>query len=201
MNDFAASLIKIGAIKFGHFKLKLHEKYPDAPLSPIYIDLRLLRSFPDAMKLAVNVYKELASGLEFDALADIPTAATPITSILSYIIRKPMISPRMDKKSHGTKQSIDGAFRNGDKILLIDDLITKADSKLEAIKILEDNGLIIRNILVLLDREQGGIQALSEKGYECRSGFALRNLLQFYSTNGIISKGDFVRTMEYLESA
>jgi orotate phosphoribosyltransferase len=193
-------LIKMGAVKFGSFRLKLHDKFPDAPLSPIYIDLRLLRSFPDAMKSSVSVYQELAAGLQFDLLADIPTAATPITAVLSYITRIPMISPRMGQKDHGTTLPIDGKYEKRQVVLVVDDLITKADSKLAGISVLEDNGLVVRDLVVLIDREQGGVEALHEKGYACHCAFRLTDLLSYYSQNGMISSDDYLRTLKYLES-
>src|SRR3989344_4769836 len=78
----ADSLFEIGAIKFGAFRLRLHETYPDAPLSPIYVDLRMLRRFPKEKALAIGQYEQLILPLRYDLLADIPTAATPIVASL-----------------------------------------------------------------------------------------------------------------------
>ncbi len=133
--ELVLQLFDIGAIKFGAFKLKLHEKKPDAPLSPLYIDLRILRSFPAVMDLAIHVYKELIHGLNFDLIADVPTAATPIVAILSHELKIGMISPRKDEKEHGIMAKIDGVFQKGNVVLLVDDLVTQADSKLEAIHV------------------------------------------------------------------
>ncbi len=58
---FADALLECGAVKFGAFRLKLHEREPDAPLSPIYVDLRVLRSWPDAIDTAVAVLAEMIS--------------------------------------------------------------------------------------------------------------------------------------------
>src|SRR4051812_18973061 len=154
----ALGLFDIGAVKFGEFKLKLHEKDPSAPLSPIYIDLRILRSFPDVIDTAVDVYLEMSKGLMFSLLADIPTAATPIVALISHKSRVPMISPRSDLKQHGIRRSIDGIYGKGQIVLLVDDLITRADSKLESLAVLSENGLKVHDIVVLIDREQGGVQ-------------------------------------------
>lgn len=197
----ALELFDIGAIKFGAFRLKLHEKKPDAPLSPIYIDLRILRSFPETMESVIEVYKELIGGLEFDAYADVPTAATPMVAILSYQTKIPMISPRKEEKAHGIKRTIDGAFEEGQVALLIDDLITKADSKLEAIAILEENDLKVRDIVVLIDREQGGVQELEKRGYTPHIAFKLRELLGFYLEMARISRDEYERTITYLGNA
>ena len=196
--QLAVELLNIGAIKFGNFRLKLHEKNPDAPLSPIYIDLRLLRSFPDVIDSAVFVYRDLSKDFLFDVYADVPTAATPIVAILSHTTRIPMISPRKEEKKHGTKVPIDGVFKLGQKVLLVDDLITNAASKVETISVLEENGLSVSGVIVLIDREQGGKAELEKNGYTCRAAFRLTELLEFYCRTGLISRDDYRRTMDYL---
>ena len=194
----AEQLFSIGAIKFGAFRLKLHEKNPDAPLSPVYIDLRVLRSFPQAMDLAIEVYMALISGLKFDLLADVPTAATPIVAILSYLMKVPMISPRKDAKAHGITRQLDGTFNIGQTALLIDDLITQAESKLEAISTLEANGLVVKDVVVLVDREQGGARQLEAAGYKLRRAFKLDELLLFYLKADKIDQSQYDRTINYL---
>jgi uridine monophosphate synthetase len=197
----AVGLLEIGAVKFGEFTLKLHEKNPDAPLSPIYIDLRILRSFPDVIDAVVNVYVEMIKELEFDLLADIPTAATPIVALISHRTRVPMISPRASIKKHGIKRAIDGIYSEGQIVLLVDDLITRADSKLESASVLSENGLNVKDIAVLIDREQGGIEALTQVGITCHIGFGLKELLHFFLQANKISAEQFERTVDYLRNS
>lgn len=196
--ELASGLFDIGAVKFGEFRLKLHEKTPDAPLSPIYIDLRILRSFPDVIDAAVDVYLEMIKGLEFDLLADVPTAATPIVALLSHRTRVPMISPRSDVKSHGTGRTIDGVYKEGQTALLVDDLITRADSKIESAKVLSENGLHVKDIAVLVDREQGGVQAVGEVGITCHIAFGLKELLRVFWEDNKIGAEQYERTVAYL---
>ena len=190
-----------GAIKFGVFRLKLHERKPDAPLSPIYIDLRVLRSFPPVMDSAVEVYMELIRDLKFDLFADVPTAATPIVAILSHLMKVPMVSPRKDDKEHGISRKIDGAFEAGQTALLIDDLITHAESKLETISTLKANGLTVKDVVVLVDREQGGAEQLETAGYKFHCAFKLSELLQFYQQEGEIDQSEYERTITYLRAS
>jgi orotate phosphoribosyltransferase len=197
----ALQLFEVGAVKFDGFKLKLHEKNPDAPRSPIYVDLRIVRSFPDVMDSVVEMYMELMQGLYFDVLADVPTAATPIVAVLSHKLRVPMISPRKEEKKHGIKRPIDGQFKAGQIALLIDDLITLAESKLEAIEVLEENGIVVRDVLVLLDREQGGVNGLEQEGYKCHLAFKLKELMKFYLDSGKISRAKYDETITYLEGS
>jgi len=196
--DLAEELLRLGCVRFGQFRLKLHERNPDAPLSPIYLDLRSIRSFPALVDLAVEVYKDLSRGLEFDRYADVPTGVTPIVAVLSHNTRVPMISPRLDAKSHGLTRRVDGHFEAGQVVLLIDDLITQADSKFEAISVLEGSGLVVRDVLVLVDREQGGAAELTQRGYSCRAALTLRGMLEAYLSASRISPDDYSRTLDYL---
>ena len=197
--QLALELFGIGAIKFGAFRLKLHEKRPDAPLSPIYVDLRILRSCPFTMKAVVKVFERMSEGFEFDCYADVPTAATPIVAVLSCETWVPMITPR-EPKTHGAIGSIDGVFEPGQTVLLIDDLVIRADSKLEAIKTLEGNKLIVRDVLVLVDREQGGPEQLREAGYTLHAAFKLSQLLRYYVRVGKIDQNKYDEVMTYLET-
>lgn len=138
-HSVAKRLLESGAVRFGSFRLKLHEENPGAPLSPYYINLRILRSFPHLMECTAQLYLDLAQGLVFDLLADVPTSATPTVAMMSYLSKIPMITPRSDVKSHGLTTQVDGIFREGQVVLLVDDIITTADSKLEAIRVLEGN--------------------------------------------------------------
>jgi len=197
----AEQLFEINAIKFGAFRMKLHETNPTAPLSPIYIDLRILRSFPKTMDAAIVLYIDIVKNLSFDILADVPTAATPIVAILSNRIQVPMISPRRDEKGHGIVRKIDGVFQPGQTALLVDDLITQAHSKLETIRSLEENGLKVNEVVVLVDREQGGPEQLEAAGYKFYSALKLSDILNFYLDSNKINQEQYQRTITYLKSS
>jgi orotate phosphoribosyltransferase len=178
---FADGLLATSAVQFGAFRLKLHERQPDAPLAPIYVNLRVLQSFPDAMDATVEALRELieARALRFTRLAGIPMAATPLTAVLSHVTRMPMLTPR-EPKTHGLAGAIDGAYTPGETVLVIDDLVTHADSKLEAIAVLESAGLVVHDVAVLVDREQGGAAQLAAAGYTLHTAVTLHQLLDYW---------------------
>jgi orotate phosphoribosyltransferase len=196
---FADALLGCGAVKFGTFRLKLHETQPEAPLSPIYLDLRMLQSFPDAMDAAVAALGEVieTAGLRFARYAGIPLAATALVAVLSHVTRVPMITPR-EAKSHGTADTINGAFTPGETVLAIDDVVSHAESKLEAIRVLEANGLVVRDVAVLVDREQGGPQQLAAAGYALHAAVRLRQLLDHWRATGGIDGATYARVAEYV---
>jgi len=195
----ADALLACGAVQFGAFRLKLHETQPNAPLSPIYVNLRVLRSYPDALDIAVAALEELIAsrGLVFARYADIPMAATPLVAVLSHTTRVPMITPR-EPKTHGLSGTIDGAFSPGEVVLVIDDLVTHADSKIEAICVLEANGLVVRDVAVLVDREQGGSAQLAAAGYVLHAAVRLSQLLDYWQASCDIDEATYTRVREYL---
>ena len=195
---FADALLACGAVKFGAFRLKLHEREPDAPLSPIYVDLRVLRSWPDAIDTAVATLAEMISvrQLAFTRYADIPMAATPLVAILMHQTRVPMITPR-EAKTHGIAGTINGDFSIGETVLVIDDLVTHADSKLEAVRVLEANGLKVRDVAVLIDREQGAADQLAAAGYTLHAALRLTQLLDYWRDSRAIDQETYERVRAY----
>ena len=196
---FADGLIAAGAVRFGAFRLKLHETQPDAPLSPIYVNLRVLRSFPDALDAAVAALAEMLieRGIRADCYADIPMAATPLVAVLSHQTRVPMITPR-EPKTHGLAGTIDGVVAPGQTAVLIDDLVTHAESKLEAAHVLEASGVVVRDIAVLVDREQGGAEQLAAAGYALHAATRLSQLLAYFQRVGQLDESRYAAVTAYL---
>jgi orotate phosphoribosyltransferase len=195
---FADLLFEIGAIKFGAFRLKLHETQPDAPLSPLYVNLRILRSHPQVLGYVTRLLDKLTCRLPFDLMADIPTAITPVVSVLSFTTERPMISPRQTAKGYGLGVQIDGTFEAGQTVLLIDDVLSKGDSKLEAIAKLEEAGLKVAHVVTVVDREQGGAEMLTAKGYNFISVASISRLLEHYHASGKIESIKYTEVKDYL---
>jgi uridine monophosphate synthetase len=184
------------------FRLALHKKNPDAPLSPYYIDLRLLRSFPPLPRYAAELLfaKTQTDDVAYALVADVPTAATPIVTFMSEISGRPMITPR-EPKDHGSQATIDGVYQPGQTALAVDDLITGADSKLTAVKILRDAGLIVTDVAVLLDREQGGEAQLAKHGLRLHAIWTITDLLAFYEAENLIPADLVQEINEYRRNA
>jgi len=190
LENLALKLFDIGAIKFGTFKWKLHEKFPEAPLSPIYINLRILRSYPKIIGQVVDVFAELIKkkNLKFDLLSDIPYASTPIVSILMFKIGIPMITPRKEEKARGIPTKIEGVFKPGQTVLLIDDVLSFADSKLEVAYLFREQGLVLKDILVLVAYDLGGKERLKKENLQIHSVYEINDFLSIYLKAGKISE-------------
>lgn len=155
-------LVRLGALKFGVFKLT------SGKISPYYIDLRLIPSHVEAFKKVSDIYVRMIEediGLDnFDRIAGIPTAGIPFASVIAYRIEKPFLYVREEAKAHGTGRNIEGVLNSGDRVIVIDDLITTGKSILRAASIIKAEGGVVDKALVLIDREEGGKEALANSG-------------------------------------
>jgi uridine monophosphate synthetase len=201
IHSVTVELFRIGAVKFGAFRLKLHEKHPEAPLSPIYIDLRVIRSYPSTFRSVVSILGNLAVRFKPDFIADVPTAATPIVGAICAMFDVPMLSPRIAGKEHGIQARLEGVPRRGARAVLIDDLVTSAESKLEVIRVLRSNELTVEDVVVLVDREQGGSEELSRHGCKLHAATTLRDMLCAYVEEQMITATKSAEILSYLESS
>lgn len=184
-----------GLLKFGEFTLK------SGIVSPFYIDLRKAQSFPETFHAIIDAYAELISDLDPEVLiAGVPEAATPFAAALGYKLNKSMVQPRKVVKEHGTKSSIEGEFKEGDRVILVDDLVTKGDSKIEAIKQAEATGLKVDKLIVLVDREQGGVKFVEEKGYKLEAAFTISELMDTLLSLGKISQEDHTKIISFVKN-
>lgn len=188
----AASLLEAGCIKFGSFTLKSGQS------SPIYLDLRRLITHPQILARVAQAYAAKLSVLHFDRLAGIPYAGLPIATAVALEMNRPLIYPRREAKDYGTQAAIEGDFNAGETIAVIDDLVTTGGAKIEAIQKLESAGLKVRDIVVLIDREQGAGAVLAEAGYRLHAVVTLRELLAVWRESGAITGEQFAEVTAFL---
>jgi orotate phosphoribosyltransferase len=161
-SELGKILNRIGALKFGTFKLTSGE------VSPYYMDLRIVPSFPDAFRRICDLYVELVRsdvGVDgFDRIAGIPTAGISFASITAYQLKKPFLYVRSAEREHGRGRQVEGILLPGNRVLLMDDLITKGGSILKAAEAVRAEGGVVTDAVVLMDREENGKQNLAEDG-------------------------------------
>ena len=153
-------LHKIGALQFGAFKLT------SGKVSPYYIDLRIVPSFPDAFQKTCDLYVKLVKSdvgaKSFDRIAGIPTAGIPFASLTAYHLNKPFLYIRPRERLHGRERRVEGIVMPGDRVLLMDDLITSGGSLRRAAAAIRTEGGLVTDAVVLLDREEGGKENLAK---------------------------------------
>ncbi|WP_185877986.1 orotate phosphoribosyltransferase [Blattabacterium cuenoti] len=179
---FFLSIYNLGIIKFGNFTLK------SGINSPIYIDFRPIASKPKLLIELSHLLLELVPSNKFELICGVPYAALPIATALSLITNIPLIIKRKENKGYGTKQMIEGIYKKGQNCLLIEDVITSGDSLLKTIVDIEKEGLIIKNIISILDREQGGIDNIKNVGYKIQSLFRIKEVINILNDNDILDK-------------
>ncbi len=193
LDDLILALHDAGCVRFGDFVMHSGLR------SPIYLDLRMLVSRPDVLWRAARAYAELLAGVEYERLAAIPYAALPIGSAVALLTGRPLIYPRRESKGYGTGRLIEGAWKAGEAVCVLDDLITTGATKVEAIRPLQDAGLAVRDVVVLIDREQGGREAMAEAGYRVHAVLGMRRIVASLARHGRISEAERQQVEAYLD--
>ena len=182
LSALADGLLSAGCIKFGDFTLKSGLK------SPIYIDLRQIITYPKLLEQIAAAYLPILRPLSFDRLAGLPYAAIPIATAISLAGNYPMIYPRKEAKSYGTKAEIEGEYHAGETAVIIDDLTTTGGSKFEAIEKLTGAGLVVKDVVVLVDRQSGAKESLAQAGYSMHAVLTISQLLDYWEEAGKVER-------------
>jgi len=187
-------LLYTECIKFGDFTLKSGIR------SPIYIDLRGIISHPGLLRAVAEAYLHVLHLLTFDRIAGLPYAAIPIATAISLQGNYPMIYPRKEIKDYGTKAEIEGEYHAGETVAVIDDLATTGGTKFEAIEKLTSAGLIVKDVVVLIDRESGAKEALEKAGIRLHAVLTLSTLLEQWEIRGVLEKSKIEEIREFMRA-
>ncbi len=193
LSNIADGLLSAGCIKFGNFTLK------SGLQSPIYIDLRQIISYPKLLENIAQAYLPLLSTLQFSRIAGLPYAAIPIATAISLQGNYPMIYPRKEAKAYGTKAEIEGEYHAGETVVVIDDLATTGGSKFEAIEKLTSAGLVVKDVVVLVDRQSGAKESLEQAGFHLHSVLTITQLLDYWEKTSKVEKDKIEETRNFLK--
>ncbi len=182
VNELYEKLYDAGCVQFGSFTLK------SGIQSPIYIDFRGLVSKPALLKEGGKALADYATDIGCDRIAGLPYAGLPLAVAAGIAGNIPVVYPRREAKDYGTAKQIEGEFNAGEKVLVIDDIITDGQSKIEAIEPLKDSGLVVSDVLVIVDREQGGASKLEQSGYALHSIGKLSEIIAQLAEKGKIDE-------------
>jgi len=189
------------------FRLNLHNEVAYAPLSPYYFSFRNTVRIPETRKELALILKPFIENLCPKKLVDLPESITPLIATISDNTNIPIISVRSEylrgnKKYHGIDVAINGEYKSGENVLIIDDVCSaRAFTKLKAIEILKEAKLNVYWIVkVLLDREEGGKEILKANGYTLWSLFTLRETTQWYLEAKLVTQKQYAETIDYSES-
>ena len=194
LRSLADGLLAAGCIKFGDFTLKSKIR------SPIYIDLRQVISHPGLLAQVGAAYLPVLQKLEFERIAALPYAAIPIATAISLQGDYPMIYPRKETKEYGTRSEIEGEYHAGETVVVIDDLATTGGSKFEAIEKLTSAGLVVRDVVVLIDRQSGAKEALEAAGFRLHALLTITELLDAWEETGAVDQEKIDQTRIFLKN-
>lgn len=144
-SQIARLLLQIKAIKLNP---QTPFKWASGIISPIYCDNRILWSYPLERNIVVNKLVELVKLKgDFNLIAGVATAGIPHGMLIADRLNLPFIYVRSAPKDHGTKSAIEGFYKNGQKTLVVEDLISTGKSSLGAVQVLRENGLEVNHVI------------------------------------------------------
>jgi orotate phosphoribosyltransferase len=197
MKQIGLMLVRNESIKFGDYTLTSGKK------SPYYIDLRQTISSPITMDWISNslvriITNEIGKN-KVDKILGVPTAGVPFATMVSQKLTLPLIYYRKARKEHGVRKKIEGSVERNDRVLIVDDLITTGESVIEAAEAVREQGAIATELVVLLDREQGGSERLRQAYIEPHILFRVSEAFAWLTQVKLLSQEEFERISQYIE--
>ena len=201
----AKALWDLGAIQFGDYTIGRTTQH-----SPVYVNLRLLISNPRALSRAAKVMHEEIQALEarlhpgiqsFQRVCGIPFGGLHLATAYSIRSQVPMVYVHPAKERNGNRVWVEGKYESGERVLLLDDLVTSGGGIIETATFLRTNaGLEVKDALVLLDREEGAKEQLKERGYNLISILGLETMLNYLMASGHIEDENYRRSIDYIQT-
>lgn len=178
-------LLRTGSLRFGTFKLS------SGILSSYYVDLRLIPSDSEAFRRVIGFYSSVLGTTlanRVQRLAGIPTSGIAYAAVLAFNLSKPFLYVRKEEKEHGRGRRIEGVLQPGDRVLVLDDVITSGKNIVEAVETIRSEGGVVEDALVLLDRQQGGEASLKKAGVKLHSYATMKQIAQRLGARGMIDE-------------
>ncbi len=181
-------------------------KLKSGKISPIYINLRRLPSYPMLMEsiakeLLRKVHSENVLGTRF---AGLPMSGFPIAVAMGLIGKIPVMYPRQSSEQ-GTRQSseqgkakVEGDYKEGDFVIVVDDVLTDGQIKHSQIQTIKQSGLNVRNLVVVVDREEGGTTLMEQDGIRVHSMMTLKEIVQVLREDADLSDHCYEEVMSWI---
>ncbi|MBI2176052.1 orotate phosphoribosyltransferase [Candidatus Woesearchaeota archaeon] len=168
-------------------------RFASGIFSPIYCDNRLLLSKPSERKLLRDFYvrKIKREAVEADVIAGIATASIPWAALVAEKLKKPMIYIRKEAKDHGRENLIEGGLEPGQKVLVIEDLVSTGGTSLSSVTAARKEGAVVEKCLAIFTYEM----EIARKGFE-EAKCALLTLSNFSTLVKVAAKKGYIQKEE-----
>ena len=185
LESLILDLFDIGCLLFGDYV------QASGAVFNYYVDLRQIISDPNLFHRVLHAYAGKLQGLEFDRIAGIPYGSLPTATGLSLQLHKPLIYPRKEVKAHGARRLIEGDFEEGDRVVVVDDILITGGSVLEGIGKLESSGLKVQDVVVFIDHggdhDRRARERLAAAGYRCHAVLDISQITEVLHRAGRLS--------------
>ena len=205
--ELLVDLYNVGAIQFGKFTLK------SGVISPYYIQLRELSSYEGG--IGQNILKKIGTAMgrlihenfpQVDRIVGVAYAGIPLAVAITLETGIPSCYTRKEIKTHGISRFIEGRIEHGDILVIVDDLVTTGESKLEAREAVKKESekrkiaVEIKGITCLFDREEGGVEFLSKEGLDFFTLFTISETVQILRKKNLLQEEDYHAVLDYVET-
>jgi orotate phosphoribosyltransferase len=150
--EIARAILEIGAVGF---KPTEPLTFKSGIISPVYVDNRIFPAYPDKFKLVIDGFENLIKEkkLDFDMVAGIAVGGIPYSAVLGFQIKRPSVFVRKESKGYGKNKRVEGGDVNGEKILLVEDLVSTGSSSLSGVRALREEGAIVSDCVIIVSYE------------------------------------------------
>jgi len=160
-------------------------KLASGRMSNFYVDCRKVTHNAEGKYLIGNIIFNMIKDLPIDAIGGLTLGADPIAAAVAYtafLNKKPVNSfvVRKEQKEHGLKKLVEGDVQAGSRVVIVDDVITTGGSTIKAITAARAEGLEVEQVIVLVDREEGGREEITKHISDVRPLFIKTELLDAY---------------------
>jgi len=193
--DIYRKLYEIGAIKFGDFKLKSNIS------SPIYIDLRICISYPEILKEIAKMIQKKVLSITYDYVLGVPYSGIFFACSFAYLTDSKQLLIRKEKKEYGSKKLLEGIFKKGEKCLVIEDVTTTGSSLLNTIESLRNEGIQVKNAIVIFNREKNIKSFFLNVDCHLHSLLDIFEMLDYLKTNNLIDESIYQDSLKFINGA
>ncbi len=197
--QIANALLGINAVSINFNKPFLYT-FVSGIKGPMYCDNRRLLSHPKKRRMLINEFVKVAKKLKFDVVGGVSTGGIPWAALVAEKLNKPMIYIRPEPKGYGRKRQIEGDFKKGSKILLIEDLISTGSSAISAIRAIRKNNGSVSDCIFIFTYEFD----ISKKNFskiKCKMHplLTFSDLVQIATKQGYLKKNESIKLIKWNE--